>query len=67
MAHSHETTCPKCGTRVYIYEHPLIGGPGGKTKEQADCPICHTLLYEAMTAGYLEVSVISEQPNFETN
>lgn len=65
MAHSHETTCPNCGTKVYIYDQPIGGGSGNKSKEQAYCPKCYTLLYEAMTSGHFCVSVISEATNNE--
>lgn len=35
MAHSHETTCPNCGTKVYIYDQPIGGGSGNKSKHIA--------------------------------
>ena len=66
MAHSHEKICPTCEATVYIRVVPM-GVPGGKTKEEAYCPICGTLLYEAMTDGWFEVSVVSPPTNPKYN
>lgn len=61
MAHSHNKQCPTCGAVIFIQEMPM-GVPGGKEKEEAYCPICGTLLYEAMTDGRFECSIV-KQPN----
>lgn len=63
MAHSHEKTCTDCGAIVNIIDMPIAGGVGNKTKEQAYCPQCGTLLYEAMTSGHFDVSVKDESIN----
>lgn len=59
-ARNHETQCKKCGKHVFVFEH-LMGVPGGKEKEEATCPNCGNVVYEAMTDGWFETSIIEEQ------
>jgi len=59
-ARNHETLCKKCGKHVFVFEH-LTGVPGGKEKEEASCPNCGNVVYEAMTDGWFETSIIEEQ------
>ena len=37
---------------------------GGKETEEANCPICNTLLYTAMIDGWFEKSVVSPPTKF---
>lgn len=64
MAHNHEKECPCCHALVGIVEAPM-GVAGGKEREEALCPICHTELYSAMTDGWFYTSIISTQDIIE--
>lgn len=61
MSYSNEMECPnpECGVKLRIIERPM-GVPGGKEKEQAFCPKCHTLVDELMTDGFLDAYIIKE-------
>lgn len=59
MGWNYETTCPKCNAKLHIIERPM-GVPGGKEKEQAYCPICHELIAEHMTDGFIDAHVIND-------
>ncbi len=58
MGWNYETTCPKCDAKLHIIERPM-GVPGGQEKEQA-CPICHELVAEHMTDGFIDAHVIND-------
>ena len=36
-----------------------MGVPGGNEREEAVCPICKTVLFNEVTDGWFDVSVIS--------
>lgn len=63
MAHSHTKKCPTCGAEIYIQIVPMEV-PGEKETEEANCPICNTLLYTAMIDGWFEKSVVSPPTKF---
>jgi len=39
--------------------------PGGKEREEADCPICREVLYSRMTDGWFDTSVVSIKDTIE--
>lgn len=41
------------------------GVPGGKEREEADCPICREVLYSRMTDGWFDTSVVSIKDTIE--
>lgn len=59
MNQDYETKCGKCGAKVRIMELSM-GVPGGKEKEQADCPSCGNLIAEFMTDGTIRASLVSD-------
>lgn len=58
MAINFEVKCPCCGTLVGVIERPM-GVPGGKDSEEANCPLCNTVVYKGMTDGWFDTSVVS--------
>lgn len=60
MAHNHATVCSGCGASLYIQE-VIVGNPiGNREKEDAECPICGTVVYQAFIGGVWEVKVMSD-------
>ena len=39
MVRNFDLTCPYCGNKLHVTEFPM-GVPGGKDKEDIDCPWC---------------------------
>lgn len=64
MANNFTKKCPNCGTIVGIIERPM-GVPGGKDRENADCPICGKVLYSGMTDGWFDTSIVSINDTIE--
>jgi endogenous inhibitor of DNA gyrase (YacG/DUF329 family) len=56
----YEINCPQCGAKLQIVERSM-GVPGGKEKEQANCPICNTQVVEHMTDGFIDARLIEEE------
>ena len=56
--------CEKCGTIVGVVERPM-GVPGGKEREEANCPICGNEVYSGMTDGWIDTSVVSIDETIE--
>lgn len=52
--------CKNCGKLV---EYQLIGEvyPGGKDREEAICPYCHTVLESRMTSQYYYVKGLEDE------
>ena len=42
-----------------------MGVPGGKDRENADCPICGKVLYSGMTDGWFDTSIVSINDTIE--
>lgn len=55
-----EGKCPHCGATIKVSEYRM-GVPGGKEREEAVCPICKTVLFNEVTDGWFDVSVISTE------
>lgn len=53
------TQCDNCKEYVHVLEFPMRV-PGGKEKEEARCPKCSNIVYEAMTDGWFEATIVSE-------
>ncbi len=53
------TQCDNCKKYVHVLEFPM-GVPGGKEREEARCPNCSNVVYEAMTDGYFNATIVSE-------
>lgn len=64
MARNFDIICNECDAKVHIQEFPM-GVPGGKEKEEVDCPKCGNQIYEAMTDGWFVASLI-ESSNEDT-
>jgi len=52
-----KTICDKCNANVLIFENEM-GIIGGKDTEQVECPQCKNVVYEGMTNGRFEVTLI---------
>lgn len=59
MAWNYSTTCPKCGKPFHVQEFPM-GVPGGKEKEDIDCPWCHTTVEQKMSDGWFFTTKIEK-------
>ena len=57
MAHYYDTTCPECGKKFHV-EECSMGVPGGKDKEDIDCPWCGYTVNQMMTDGWFVTSKI---------
>jgi len=57
MALNYNTTCPECGKPFHVQEFPM-GVPGGKDKEEIDCPWCHSTVGQKMTDGWFVTTKI---------
>jgi len=64
MPYNFTEKCPNCGVLVAIVEYPM-GVPGGKEREEANCPNCGETLFSAMTDGWFSTEVVSEKQNEE--
>lgn len=51
MAWNYNGTCPFCGRKFHVTEHPM-GVAGGKEKEDIDCPWCGETVEKKMTDGW---------------
>ena len=59
MARNYDQTCPFCGKEFHVHEFPM-GVPGGKDKEDIDCPYCHKTVDQKMTDGWFDISKIEQ-------
>lgn len=48
-----DTVCPKCGARLVIYEYGSVGMAGCYEREEANCPVCNTVVGSKRTDGVL--------------
>lgn len=57
--------CKNCGKLV---EYQLVGEvyPGGKDREEAICPYCHTVLESRMTSQYYFVRGLEDENNSDS-
>ncbi|MFP4132615.1 MAG: hypothetical protein ACLFRN_00315 [Halothece sp.] len=51
--------CPNCGVKLKVVETPM-GVPGGKTREEAFCPKCRTVVANTVTDGFLDAYLVSD-------
>lgn len=64
MSWNFSKKCPYCGTIVGVVEQPM-GVPGGKEREEANCPVCGEAVFSAMTDGWFNTSIISMDETIE--
>lgn len=64
MSWNFSTKCPVCDTIVGVVEQPM-GVPGGKEREEANCPICGEVVFSAMTDGWFNTSIVSMDETIE--
>lgn len=64
MARNFEVKCPSCGTLVAVIERPM-GVPGGKEREEANCPVCGEIVYTGITDGWFNTDVVSIEETVE--
>lgn len=57
---SYETTCEECGIKLRI-EESSMNVPGGKEKEEANCPKCGNVVASCMTSGFIRAFPISDK------
>lgn len=57
-----EITCKNCGQK-YAYELWGTVYPGGKDREEADCPYCGTTGYSIMTSQNIAVYKFDKDGN----
>ena len=55
----YETQCPKCGARLIVYEHDAMGMAGCYEREEANCPICNTVVGSKRTDGLLTAVLVN--------
>lgn len=60
MADSFKIKCPVCGAFLRINETGELF-PGGKEREEAYCPQCHSEVYSTMTSGFVTAVEITEK------
>ncbi len=49
----YDVTCPKCGAKLAVYEQSAIGMAGCYEREEANCPVCKTVVGSKRTDGVL--------------
>jgi endogenous inhibitor of DNA gyrase (YacG/DUF329 family) len=54
-----ETQCPKCGARLIVYEQYAVGMAGCYEQEEANCPICNTVVGSKRTDGVLTAVLVN--------
>lgn len=54
-----EVTCPKCGAILAVYENNSVGMAGCYEREEANCPICNTVVGSKRTDGVLTAELLS--------
>ena len=64
MSWNFSIKCPCCGTIVGVVEQPM-GVPGGKEREEANCPICREVVFSAMIDGWFNTTIISMDETIE--
>ena len=52
-------TCSECGRRFRV-QVTTMNVPGGKEREEVDCPYCHTNNGYRMTSGFVYTFKIDE-------
>lgn len=57
MTLNYKTTCPYCKKFFHVLEHPM-GVPGGKDKEDIDCPWCGKTVEQKMTDGWFQTTKV---------
>ena len=58
---AYRVKCSKCKKWFYVVEYPM-GVPGGKDKEEYNCPYCLHENGYIMTDGYVRTEKIEPQP-----
>lgn len=53
MPYNYETECENCKARLNIVEQPM-NVPGGKDREEAECPNCEHVVASHMTSGFIK-------------
>ena len=56
---AYRVNCPKCEVLLEVVEYPGIG-PGGKDREFAYCPVCHTDVASEVTEGFISAVLVKE-------
>ena len=55
----YEMTCSECGRRFRV-KVTTMNVPGGKEREEVDCPYCHSNNGYRMTSGFVYTFRIDE-------
>lgn len=53
MSILYDTICPKCGAKLTIHEQGAVGMAGCYEREDANCPVCNTIVGSKRTDGVL--------------
>lgn len=56
----YEITCSECGKR-FLVQVTTMNVPGGKDKEEVDCPYCHANNGYHMTSGFVYTFEIEDK------
>ena len=56
----YETICPKCGAKLSVYEQNAMGMAGCYEREEANCPVCNTVVGSKRTDGTLTAILIDK-------
>lgn len=56
----YDTICPKCGAKLSVFEQNAMGMAGCYEREEANCPVCNTIVGSKRTDGTLAAILISE-------
>lgn len=55
----YDVTCKECGRKFHVHV-TTMNVPGGKDKEEVDCPYCHANNGYRMTSGFVYTFKIDE-------
>jgi len=58
MSKLYDIICPKCGANLAIYEQGAIGMAGCYAREEANCPICNTVVASKRTDSVLTAELL---------
>ena len=56
----YDVVCPRCGAKLTVYEQNAIGMAGCYEREEANCPICNTVVGSKRTDGVLTVKLLTK-------
>ena len=56
----YEMTCSECGKK-FLVRITTMNVPGGKEKEEVDCPYCHANNGYRMTSGFVYTFKIEDK------